>query len=829
MSKKLHLICNAHLDPVWQWEWEEGAAEALSTFRIAADFCQEYDHFVFCHNEALLYQWIEEYDSELFEKIKMLVQQGKWHIMGGWQLQPDCNMPSGEAFVRQIYAGRNYFLEKFGVVPTVAVNVDPFGHTRGLVQIMSKTGYTGYLFMRPGEGERFIKLPADEFKWVGYDGSEVTAVRILGFYNSPKGRAAEKIREYVEYCKEDDFFLCLWGVGNHGGGPSKKDLEDIQQLTREMEKKDVTLVHSTPEQYIQEVNEKHTLPVFEKSLNSWGVGCYTSQVRIKQKYRQAENIYFLTEMMCAHAASAGLIEYPAEDFAQAIYDILTVQFHDILPGSSIQPAEEMGIRVLDHAIEILSRLKARAFFALSAGQKKAQEDKIPIVAYNPYPYAISGDFTCEFMLWDQMLKQEFWMPKVYDANGKLLPTQAEKENSNIPIEWRKRVAFHATLAPMTMNRFDCGFDVLDEKPAYTLLHNDTHYIFERGGKHIEINRNTGCVDTFRVDGTEYMQQNAFELQVYQDDFDPWEMRNTAWKEKIGKFSLLTPEQGKEFCCIDEPIAPVHVIESGQVRTVVEVLLGYNGSRAVVKYILSDHEEGVKTDIRIQWSEKQKLVKLCIPAAFQTEDCIGEHAYGRESLKTGQEENVSQKYIAVCGEDKAILAVNNGVYGSSFDETAGELKITLLRSPGYTAHPTEDRKVMRQDRYSPYIDQGERDFSFLFTAGKRQDILEKAPRLAQAFNMQPMLLSFYPTGNGNLPASPIRLTDHIIQITAFKKASHGKGYILRLFNPTEEKRETNLQFDSAQMHICFTPFEIKTIRYADGQLKETDLLENLLDK
>ena len=115
MSKKLHLLCNAHLDPVWQWEWEEGAAEALSTFRIAADFCEEYDRFVFCHNEALLYKWIEEFDPELFAHIQDLVKRGKWHIIGGWHLQPDCNMPSGEAFVRQIMTGREYFKEKFGV------------------------------------------------------------------------------------------------------------------------------------------------------------------------------------------------------------------------------------------------------------------------------------------------------------------------------------------------------------------------------------------------------------------------------------------------------------------------------------------------------------------------------------------------------------------------------------------------------------------------------------------------------------------------------------------------------------------------------------------
>ena len=95
MMKRLHLVCNAHIDPLWLWELEEGISAALSTFRVAADFCEFYDGYVFNHNEAMLYEWVEEYEPELFERIQRLVKEGKWHIMGGWYLQPDCNMPSG--------------------------------------------------------------------------------------------------------------------------------------------------------------------------------------------------------------------------------------------------------------------------------------------------------------------------------------------------------------------------------------------------------------------------------------------------------------------------------------------------------------------------------------------------------------------------------------------------------------------------------------------------------------------------------------------------------------------------------------------------------------
>lgn len=832
MGKRLHLICNAHIDPVWQWEWEEGAAETLSTFRIAADFCEEYDNFVFCHNEALLYRWIEEYDPALFERIRSLVKRGKWHIMGGWHLQPDCNMPSGEGFVRQIFSGRQYFLEKFGVVPRVAVNVDPFGHSRGLVQILTKTGYDGYLFMRPGDGDRFIKLPADEFRWVGYDGSEVTAVRICGGYNSGKGKAAEKVKVYAEKCGEGDFFLCLWGIGNHGGGPSKKDLDDITALSAEMAKEGTELIHSTPEAYVDEVRERRNLPIYEQSLNAWAVGCYTSQVRVKQRYRQAENVYFMTESMCSHAALCGLMPYPEKELAEALYDILTVQFHDMLPGSSIQPAEEMGLRMLDHALEILSRVKARAFFALSSGQEKAPSDRIPVFTYNPYPYPIEADLVGEFMLWDQNWNKEFLMPQVYDERGTLLAAQCEKENSTIPLEWRKRVVFHAELAPMSLNRFECGFKSIPEKPVPTCAASDTHYEFRAGDFHVAINRATGLADVLERGGVNYVRPGAFALEVFADNYDPWYMEQTAWREKVGEFTLLSAEEASEFCHTDRPIEPVHVIESGDVRTVVEAVFGYDSSRAVVKYILSEQGE-LRVDIRIVWDKKQRLVKLNVPAAFGTDglECIGEHAYGREVLKKNLEENVSQQYIALCSKnaDKAILAVNNGVYGSSFDDADGSLKITLLRSPSYTAHPLPGRVVMPQDRYMPYIEQGERDFSFRFEVGAYDAMLNAAGRLSEHFNRPPMVLSFYPTGVGEKPAVPFTLTESdIVTVAAFKKAECGDGFIIRLFNPTDEPQRARVNLYGETLALTFGKYEIKTVRYDGKTLAEADLLEGLLD-
>ena len=147
--KTIHLLCNSHLDPAWLWPWQEGAAEALALARTVVDLCERYPGFVFNRNEAMFYHWIAEYDAVLLERIRRLVRAGAWHVMGGWYVQPDCNMPCGESFVRQILTGKRYFKQTFGVDATTAVNLDSFGHSRGLVQILAKSGYDSYLFCRP--------------------------------------------------------------------------------------------------------------------------------------------------------------------------------------------------------------------------------------------------------------------------------------------------------------------------------------------------------------------------------------------------------------------------------------------------------------------------------------------------------------------------------------------------------------------------------------------------------------------------------------------------------------------------------------------------------
>ena len=823
-ENKAHLICNAHLDPVWQWEWEEGVAAAVSTFRTAADLCDEFEEFIFCHNEACLYMWVEEYEPELFKRIQRLVKAGKWHIMGGWHIQPDCNMPSGESFVRQILIGKTYFKAKFGVEPTTAINFDPFGHTRGIAQILAKSGYDSYLFCRPDAAS--LKLESDQFVWVGFDGSEILATRSC-FYNQPLGKAVEKAEKVIGDWSDRQFIPILWGVGNHGGGPSREDLTTLRDYIAG--KKDPDVFHSTPEAYFADLAKiKNTLPRHANDLNPWAVGCYTSQVRIKQLHRRLENELYATEKMAASASAQGLMAYPADDLREAGRDLAFCEFHDILPGSSVQSVEDMSLRVLDHGLEFVSRLKARAFFALASGQPTAKEDEIPFLVYNPHPFPIQTVVECEFQLADAKFNEQWTAATVYQGSQQI-PCQHEKEASNLPIDWRKRVAFLADLQPSCMNRFDCKLEVLPAKPRPAFEAVDGKFIFKGAQVEAVISTRTGLLDSYKIDGVEYIGANAFEPLIMMDSEDPWGMTVRGFREVVGRFELMSQDQGTRFSGIlDDPIPSVRVIEDGQVRTVVEAVLWCGDSAICQQYLLPKVGTRLEVRTRVHWNEKSRMLKLSIPVPGEGNRYIGQLAYGVQELPSDGEEAVAQKWSAVVSDDKntALTCINDGIYGSDFSEDG--LRLTLLRSAGYCAHPWGDRRTLPQDRYMPRIDQGERLYRFWLDGGKVEDRLAKVDREALAQNEKPYSLSFFPSGLGTAPKQLATLSDDVVQMTAAKLAEDGGDLIIRLFEPTGIARKTvlSLPFCGLEKSIEMGPFEIKTLRVdvASRTVTETDLLE-----
>ncbi len=822
MKKDIYLICNAHIDPVWQWGWEEGAAAAVSTFSAAADFCEEYDEFVFNHNEALLYEWVKEYAPELFERIKRLVKAGKWHIMGGWYLQPDCNMPSGESFIRQIISGLDFFKKEFGARPKVAVNFDSFGHSRGLVQILKKSGFDSYVYMRP-EGEN---VPQNtDFIWEGFDGSEIVCHKIFGAYNSLIGDIDKKVERYKENMESNgdrEIGFVPWGVGNHGGGPSRLDLDKL----REMQKTDAkyNYIHATPEMYFEHL-KKNGLQRIKSSLNPKFVGCYTSLITVKQKHREVENLYYSVEKTVSAAAAQGLMQYPKQELGEALKNLLMSEFHDILPGTCVEKEKEYALDILGHSTGLLSKLRMRAFFALLQGQKPAEKDTYPIFIYNHHSFKKKNIYSCEFMLANQNWSEYFYVPQVY-YKGKKVPCQLEKESSTFNLDWRKKVVFEAELDAGSMNRFDCIFVKAKERPIPSVKPINDKFVFDTEKMHIEISTVTGLIEAFSVDGENMLGGGAFGIEVYKDNADPWRMDTNRFDDYEGKFELMSPEEGADFCGI-ENTASIRVTDDGEVRSVVEAYFKYKDSKACVTYKLPKHVNSFDIEVRINSSLKNRMFKLAVPTSIADGAYYGNTAFGVDTLKTNGEECVSQKWIMASNGTKALSVINNGIYGSSCEN--GTLKLSLMRTSGYCVHPIGERPLFPTNRYYTAAEQGNRCFQFRIIAGKNDEVKKATEQEALIFNEQPFALSAFPVKNDKpLPKAGVTIEGEGIYVSAFKKCEEGNGYILRVYEPIGEKRYGRVIIESLNMdfNVELSPFEVKTFKVENGKVIEVTMTEGL---
>lgn len=795
--KKIHLICNSHLDPVWMWDWEEGLGEAISTFHQAELFCREFD-FIFNHNEAILYEFIEEHDPELFERIKEQVKAGKWHIMGGWYLQPDCNMPSGEAFVRQIGLGRKYFQEKFGARPTTAVNFDSFGHSVGLVQILKKCGYNSYICCRPNPG--MVELPRD-FWWVGKDGSRVKVTRTTdeNLYCTAFGNAKNEIIRMVSSYADGEVGVALWGVGNHGGLPSRKDLQDVTEL---IANSDDPIVHSTPEQYFADLEPKTE---FTKSMQPCLIGCYTSMQSIKAKHIELENKLFTTEKLCSYAALNGLYNKNDTAFTEAEKALASLEFHDIYSGTCAADGEKSSLRKADYALELLQKEWNKAFFALCGKHKKAEIGEFPVFIFNSQPYARETVCETEYLMPKPLISDtEQYTVSVYQ-NGRKIPSQCIKELSNIHYDRRKRIAYRCQLPAMGEARVD--FKVEVEPKRFLAPTTGEEIVFSDSIKTIRISRKTGLMESYIVNGKEMLSGGAFRPVMYEDNADPWGWDMGCIGKTPADFVLCDGSTGPF-----EKLINVNVIEDGDVLTEVESFFRYGASYVRISYKM--YKDLPYTDIKadVFWNEQQKALKLKIPTAVDGQ-FIGQIPFGTDEFQKDGREINAHRFVGMQDGENVLTLYNNCTYG--FCAEGNTLYATLLRGAAYCAHPIDDRILIDPDRFTPAIEQGRHSFSFRLSWDKAE-MLENN---AQEFVNIPFSLNFFPHGNGN-PAKPVlEINNPAVSLSSFYQAD--SKYVLRLVNNHGACSKVEITLRGKRFNQSFSPFEVKTLLYDGSSLVEMD--------
>ena len=789
--KELHLICNAHLDPVWQWDWNEGATTALATFYSAAELADEYD-YIFCHNEALLYEWIEEHDPVLFVRIQELVKAGKWHIMGGWYVQPDCNVPSGEGFVRQIETGLNYFKEKFNYRPTVALNFDSFGHTQGLVQILKKCGFNGYLFCRPMK--EYMPLPAMHFNWIGFDGSSIKAVRCEDdtIYCSALGKAVEDIKRKMRPWSKEEVGVALWGVGNHGGGASRKDLSEIAVFQQEMAKEGVQVLHSTPEAFIDAIEPKEN---YDSALQPILVKCYSSDSRIKQKYAELENKLLLTEKICVVANKELGVPYPKETLAEAQKNMVAIQFHDILSGTSIRVGEESSLQRADYAMELLDRAFTKAFMALMNEYERVQPNTYPLFVFNPHPYEYDGVIEGEIFMLNPIQSETEGYELEITKDGAPVDFQIVKEDSNINFDRRKRVAIQAKLAPMAVTKFD----IAAKKGKKFILDRTEQFAFGNA----KFNPENGCLSSYTAGRKEQLDGNAFIPIIFDDNEDPW-----GW----GMQTVGTNYHAMQ------PKIVGRVVERGKIYTRLENVYVLGHSEVYVYYTVYANQSYIDVEVKAVWNEDGKGLKLAIPFANDGE-FIGQTAFGTQTYEREMEQ-CAQKF---CGIDdgKNVLSVYANYIGGCSVEN-GTLYLTLFNGSVYCAHPIDDLPIVDDKRCNDYMEKGRHSFSFRLALDKRESL----ERNAIEFTQKPYALNGYPHGIGRKESgSIIALSNENIVLSSLRMVGEGI-YEIRLVNNFNTKSCCILRVFEIEEELFFDSYEAKTMFYKEGRLKEQGFMLDL---
>lgn len=344
-SLSLTFVAHAHIDMNWMWGYQETVSLTVDTMRTMLTLMEEYPDFTFAQSQASVYRILEEYAPELLEQVKERVKEGRWEVTASAWVENDKNLSGGESLARHLLYTKRY-LSKLLDIEEDTLNMDfepdTFGHSGNLPEILNKGGVKRYYHCRGYEGENI-------YRWIGKSGAEILAYREPGWYNGGIHTGISKA--LPDFCKKYGITkkLYVYGVGDHGGGPSRRDIELILDMSTWP--LFPTLSFGTFREYYDYLEErKEQFPVVEQELNYIFTGCYTSQSRIKMANRIGESRLIESEILESMAKLAVPDYRRAKNPEEAWRKILFNQFHDILPGSGTVDTREYALGEFQKAV-----------------------------------------------------------------------------------------------------------------------------------------------------------------------------------------------------------------------------------------------------------------------------------------------------------------------------------------------------------------------------------------------------------------------------------------------------------------------------------------------
>ncbi len=824
----IRAVGNSHIDMAWLWSWTETVEVVHNTFRSALDLMREYPDFKFTMSSARTYEWMEEKYPDMFAEIQQRAKEGRWEVIGGMWVEPDLNMPAGESLTRQILVGKRYFQKKFGVDIKIGWNPDSFGYNGQLPQIYKKSGIDYFVTQKLLWAHDYTTFPYKLFWWEAPDGS-----RLLTYfphdYGSPieaeglgKDLSVWAPSIYGPELKGTPEMMHLYGVGDHGGGPTRGMLDNAARL---MSPGAVfpKFEFSTASAFFADLDKKlpsMTVPTWKDELYfQYHRGVFTTQADTKQRIRRTEETLLNAEKLSSVAALYGR-PYPHEELELAWKGLLFDHFHDIMPGSGIAVNYLEAKRNLED-VRRMGNEAIRGSVNEIAGHVNTQAAGVPIMVFNTLSWSRTEVIEAEAQLPGPAAKIS-----VVDAKGKAAEAQLLSMD---PETHRARFLLQASTPSMGYSTYfvragAAGVNRAAVKAAADTLENE----FVR----VVIDPKSGCMTSL------------FDKRSRTEALAPSESGTGGPKDKIcGNLLQTFYDKPKEWDAwnIDGDFENQHwdltqadevkLVENGPLRAVIRIKNHFQNSTFVRDVTMYAGMPRVDVKMQADWHEKHILLKVGFPLSVHSPIATYEIPYGsiersteRKTLaQQGQFEVPALQWADISDVQHGFSLLNDSKYG--YDAKANVLRLSLLRSPEWP---------------DPHADEGHHEFTYSLYphAGTWRD----AQTVRRGNELNYALLTMQTANHqGTLAAehSFLQVEGDDVVVTAVKRAEDGGALIVRFYEwggkgsnvklqlppgaasaaetDLMERPAGSISLQGGTVSVPTKPYEIKTVKisFADS--------------
>ena len=766
----------------WLWPWTETVEVVRNTFQSVLDLMREYPDFKFTMSSARTYEWMQEKYPDLFQQIEQRVKEGRWEIIGGMWVEPDLNMPDGESLVRQILVGKRYFQKNFGVDVKIGWNPDSFGYNYQLPQIYKKSGMDYFVTQKLLWAHEFTTFPYKLFWWQAPDGS-----RLLTYFphDYAGGIDAEPLATdlsiwmpsiYGKSVPDKPEMMHLYGVGDHGGGPTRVMLDHAEQL-KASGAVYPKLEFSFARDFFSDLEKKlpsMQVPTWDGELYfAYHRGVFTTQAETKRRIRRAEETVLNAEKFASLASLYGR-PYPQDGMELTWKNLLFEHFHDIMPGSGIAVNYLDAKRSLENVDRAANDVAMGSLREIAA-HVNTQGEGVPILIFN----SLSWPRT-EVAEVDVQLPAPTRQIEVVDSTGKpaesqLVSLDAETHRAHFlllsstpSLGYQTYFVRAATAAPAVHSMLKASADTLENE-------------FIR----VKIDPQTGCMTSLfdKRSGTEALGPAETDtggpktstcgnlLQTFVDKPKQWD----AWN--------IDADFEKQHWDLDKA-DEVKLMESGPLRAVIRIKNHFQNSTFLRDIILYAGVPRVDVKMMAEWHEKHILLKVAFPVSAHSDKAAFEIPFGSVERPTtrntpaelAQFEVPAQRWADISDSKHGFSLLNDCKYG--YDAKGNVLRLSLLRSPEWP---------------DPHADEGHHEFTYSLYphGGGWKDALT----IRRGYELNYKLISL-PFGKhqGALAAehSFVQAQPDNVIVTALKKAEDENTLVVRFYEWAGKDGEATIQ-------------------------------------